>query len=381
MGQPYYDHKHTRHRFAQLTLGTGLRQAQVRGLSPYGENGNVFEQVFHIGGTHFWGHSEFYVDIPMFGSKVYSQGLETGARLLPWPIVEGKIRPSFNVSFVVPEFAINEGAVHNDLLFPLGLGFMYLKKDWIFDLSWSFTKRRSFSYYVSQQEQQSFQLPNTSFSLGIRKMLETTLSAERSWQDGSTQELTDKLATAKRLDGITLAMGISSTWFLKESEYNQEKFPFLEHQIALSPFADLGLGYYFHSRDWQANIAWRGYTLKSEAFTQVQEINRRSLGVEAFKFLGDYHGFVPFIGPIVSYEQLEYDDGTLHHEHSDINAGVTFGWDIRPNRLGVFILRTNLRYYPKLELNMPDGPRFDLSQIELNFIQLVIFPQRIMGYK
>lgn len=379
--QPYANHENTRHRFAQLTLGTGIRQASLSGLEPYGSNGSVFEQVFHIGGTHFWGHSEFYIDIPMFGSKVYSQGMETGAKLFPWPLIQGKLRPCFSLAFSVPEFSINGGAVYNDLLFPLGAGLVYLKNGWVFDLSCSFTKRRSFDYYVTQQEQHSFQLANTNFSLGVRKMLETTLSAERSWRDGSTAELTDKLAAAKRLDGFTLAAGPSSTWFLKKSSYNEERHPFLEHQIALAPFADLGIGYYFHTGDWQTNVSWRTFKLKNQAFGFEQEIERTSLGLEAFKFLGDYYGFVPFIGAIMSYEQLGYNDGAVEHKDDGLNGGVTFGWDIRPNRLGVFILRTNLRYYPKLDLNMPNGLKFDLSQIELNFIQLVIFPQRIMGYR
>ena len=41
-----------------------------------------------------------------------------------------------------------------------------------------------------------------------------------------------------------------------------------------------------------------------------------------------------------------------------------------------WILRTNLRYYPTLQLDLAEGA---LSQqhLEFNFIQLVVYPQRL----
>jgi len=58
-------------------------------------------------------------------------------------------------------------------------------------------------------------------------------------------------------------------------------------------------------------------------------------------------------------------------------AGITFGWDIRPNRAQYFLLRTNLRWYPKLELSVVEGQAVSLNALEFNFIQLVVFPGRM----
>ncbi|MFK8163380.1 MAG: hypothetical protein AB8H12_13040 [Lewinella sp.] len=100
------------------------------------------------------------------------------------------------------------------------------------------------------------------------------------------------------------------------------------------------------------------------------------------KAIGDFHGFVPFIGPILSREQLEFTEAfegeiTQQTTQDKWAAGLTFGWDIRPNRLQVFTLRTNLRWYPKLHLDLANDQQISFGAIEFNFIQLVIYPERL----
>lgn len=109
-------------------------------------------------------------------------------------------------------------------------------------------------------------------------------------------------------------------------------------------------------------------------------IARRSFALEGFAFLGDYHGFVPFVGPVLSLEHLrlhEDDAGTRVTEASrDLLApGVIFGWDIRPTRAGHWLLRTNLRYFPRLRLPEPSGTT-TFDQLEFNFIQFVWYHGR-----
>ena len=112
----------------------------------------------------------------------------------------------------------------------------------------------------------------------------------------------------------------------------------------------------------------------------AQELQRKSIGLEITKFLFDYHGFVPFAGPILTYESLQFDesfDGNFFtRDVNDFAYGLTFGWDIRPNRIQSWILRTNLRLYPKLELET-NSQSIDFSNLEFNFIQLIIFPERM----
>lgn len=80
---------------------------------------------------------------------------------------------------------------------------------------------------------------------------------------------------------------------------------------------------------------------------------------------------MPFLGPHLSYERLSVR-GTVRGDAVLWRPGVTFGWDIRPDRLQSMILRTNLRYTPKLELIVTDGRQVALDQLEINFIQFVI---------
>jgi hypothetical protein len=147
-----------------------------------------------------------------------------------------------------------------------------------------------------------------------------------------------------------------------------------------TPTLDLGAGWYFDKPDLHLNLAYRAGRFDTEAYDYAQENRRRSVALEAYRFLFDYHGFVPFVGPVVSAEWLsvhERDAGTsvFRESRSTAAAGITFGWDIRPTRAQPWILRTNLRYYPRLRLPVPNGEQaFD--QLEFNFIQLVWYPRR-----
>jgi hypothetical protein len=64
-----YTEKQTRHRFAQLNLGLDV-QSSFGGSTKYLDAlGNIqsfnltnsFSPRFLIGGTHFWGHADFYI--------------------------------------------------------------------------------------------------------------------------------------------------------------------------------------------------------------------------------------------------------------------------------------------------------------------------------
>lgn len=74
-----YTKKQTRHRFAQLNIGLGF-QTNLGGSTKYldaRENvqtlilSNSYSPRFLIGGTHFWGHADFYIGIPLFHTIDY----------------------------------------------------------------------------------------------------------------------------------------------------------------------------------------------------------------------------------------------------------------------------------------------------------------------
>jgi hypothetical protein len=169
------------------------------------------------------------------------------------------------------------------------------------------------------------------------------------------------------------------------NDFNSLNYPYLGDIRFSTSFIDYGLGYYIYKPDMHVNIAFRNYKAISEAFDTDQTYHRTSLGLEVYKFLFDNHGFVPFLGPIVSYDwnrlQVEVGDVVdLDHEEKGLRYGVAFGWDIRQDHIQWLILRTNLRYYPGYNLSI-ESERFNFNQLEFNFIQAVFYPSRFRWVK
>ena len=145
--------------------------------------------------------------------------------------------------------------------------------------------------------------------------------------------------------------------------------------------ADFSLGYYLHKPDVNVAVNYRAYSHGADTYGVDQFLRRRSFGLEISKVLFDYHGFTPFIGPVVSAEQLRFRETfeelrTQDQEENKLGLGLTFGWDIRPTRLQSWILRTNLRWYPNLNLELENEEKVNFSNLEFNFIQLVVYPGR-----
>lgn len=194
--------------------------------------------------------------------------------------------------------------------------------------------------------------------------------------------MADSLSREGKLNGLTLAIGPSASMFLKTSDHNAAVAPYLgNHQLA-NVFADLGLGYYFYRPDVQVNLAYRRIRSSISAYDYTQEAERKTLALEAYVFFTDYHGFVPFVGPLIGQEWLkvsEVNPAGVHETEkwAGLKPGITFGWDIRPNRLQAWYLRTNLRWVPNLNVKMSTNKTVTFDQLEFNFIQLVVFPNRL----
>ncbi len=392
--QPYVDGGNTRHRFAQLTLGSDYRFFSGNGtrasvLNTLGQLEH-FELVPHsesrliIGGTHFWGHADFYVAIPIasFGKSGFATGVETGAKYFPWRIEHHRIRPYIGTALLRTSYQQQNGTEQIRLKYPLTAGIVFNHNNHLIELGGGYIPKHSNPYYINTTTSTTIKKHPLWFSIGYKWMIETTLSAEKNWQSGKTKWLTDTLASLKRLNGLTIGVGFSSTFFLQSSEHNESKIPYIDnHKGALTP--DLGIGYYFHKPDLQLNLSYRSMNSKIEAYGFSQVAIRKAISFEAYKFLFDYHGFAAFVGAIASYESLqvkETDQTQIQstEEYSGIKPGLIFGWDIRPNRIQSWYLRTNLRYFPNLNIEMPDGKKVAFDQLEFNFIQLVVFPGRIL---
>lgn len=391
-----YIEKQSSQRFAQLTLGLEAHYIPQGGAAGLDQTTlpSQFIPKFHIGGTHFWGHAEFYVTFPLshFGQKkltedekfFYSPGIETGAKIYPWRIEKNKVRPYFGISMAFNDFSYTgpsgDGSLKSQMTSPLELGLTYQKGPHLLNLGLSYRTNRNVGYHYSRNEESDFSIHPWTMSLGWKYQLETTISAEKWEEQGIDQYVKKKYKEARSLSGFSLAIGPSASFVLGNSAWNSE-IPFLGQHSGMGVFFDFGLGYYYEPWDAHINLAFRQNKTRQTAYDFSQKISRRSSTLEVYKFLFDYHGFVPFIGINWSFEELGLQEADLSNnfsyqtEGSLWTPGITFGWDIRPNEVQTWILRTNLRYIP-LRWDLNDGRKLTLDQLEFNFIQLVWYPSR-----
>ncbi|MDP5169683.1 MAG: hypothetical protein NWR72_05520 [Bacteroidia bacterium] len=397
--QPYSGNRHTRHRFAQLTLGGDLTLMPGMGNSSYLNSSGALSSTsiptqltprLWVGGLHFWGHAEFGVHFPLGGVKfrandalttTYDPGVETIAKWYPWALTNTKIRPYLGFSAQPVSFRQQTGESISlvgpqswRIATPLLTGITLMKGNKLLELGISYNLLQSeLRYPVSPTTIATTKLPPLAISLGYKLMLDTTVGSEKNLQNGKTQETIDKLG--KKLNGWFLGIGPSTAWLVGPSEA-VAGFPSLKTPLVQGVFADVVAGYYWHRPDLNLNFAWRNIRTSTDAYGQTLTQNRRSFAIESTKYFGDYHGFCPFVGPAISYERLSATlDGEANSAFSTsfngFRAGVTAGWDIRPSRLDWFYLRSNLRYFPGLGLDLDSGQRLGFQQLEVNFIQFV----------
>ncbi len=390
--QAYVDGGNTRHRFAQITLGASQRFYPSGGRQWQADAGNsaaLQAEAFSphqstrlvIGGTHFWGHADFLVSFPILQSQTgYNERIETSFRYMPWRVESGKIRPFIGISHQVTAYRKAAGASVSGHRVPLSAGLYYLNGSHLWEIGATYFGEHARDYYFSQQQQARVQMPSLAFSLGYKWMFDTTLSAEKGWKSGRTAYLTDTLAKLDRLDGFTFGMGPSAGFFLTPASNLTAAAPWLgQHRGGM--MLELMAGYYWHQPDLQLSVLYRGMNSEIAAYGSMQQLQRRAVTLEAYHFFADYHGFVPYVGAALSYENWEsrssFDGGTAQvGSHQSLQPGLSAGWDIRPDRLQRWYLRTSLRYFPLQRLNLPNGSSQRVDQLEVNFIQLVILPGR-----
>jgi len=401
-GQVYIE-KQTRHRFAQLNLGVDYQTSiggkttflDAQGLKQSLDLGQLGKPRFLIGGTHFWGHADFLIAIPLGNPKLTKEnqevnaqtGVETLFKYYPLKIQHNKLRPFIGISLPFFNFKQkNENLTygdgpelnHNEVALTGGFNFNYKNHLLEVGVLWNYNNRQD--YYISRTEIDKINTPPLYLNFSYRLMLDTTIDAEKEWESGKTIETTNILAAHKKLDGLFLGTGMSSAFWIGESSYNNITRPYIE-KFSTSISFDHTIGYYFHQSDINIAANFRNFATSTNTYGAYQYLKRKSIGLEATKFLLDYHGFVPFIGPILSYENnrfLERFEGaeTFDVTKKQLSYGVTFGWDIRPNRLQTWILRTNLRWFPDLKLDLNNNTSVSFNNIEFNFIQLIVYPGR-----
>ena len=159
---------------------------------------------------------------------------------------------------------------------------------------------------------------------------------------------------------------------MSKSPYLRANFPYFYDDYSASILPDLTFGRFFHQLDANVNLAYRAYGDRYKGFDAKIRTVRHSIGIESVKFLFNYLGFAPFLGPILSYESLSATVNQTVYTENKVALGITFGWDIRVTKTGTSLLRTNLRYYPNLHMDI-EGQKLMYDHLEFNFIQWVQF--------
>ena len=258
-------------------------------------------------------------------------------------------------------------------------------KQHLFELGVCWNYQNKQDYYISIDAVTEIETAPIFATFSYKFMFETTIALEKDWESGKTEKITKRLNKLKKLNGLYFGAGISSAFWIKKSSYNKTNRPYIgKYNTSIMP--DFTLGYYIHKSDINLAFGYRKYRSHNYGYEAYQFTKRKSLLFEVTKFLFDYHGFVPFIGPTVSYENLNFYEEFEDVRTYDINKkklayGLTFGWDIRPNRITSWILRTNLRWYPNLFVEVEPNQKVSFDNLEFNFIQLIIYPDRIIKRK
>ena len=279
-------------------------------IATFGRSGFLSPAV-NIGATHFWGHADLYVSINTAPIKFGDDDLEnsiymgtfTGLRVFPLKSKTNSIRPYLGYKF--SPFRYKQSNISDEVfkftqvksVFDIGLAIQL--SEFYFTLEYSRVFNPSFNSYVSKTQSVGDRFPSQMFQIGINYMIETTKSAST---DANREA--NRVLSASNKHGLFFGIGPSSAFPMVSSNYVKDLYPFLDDIAFPIIFPDLAIGYHFTKLDLISALSFRSINQNRKAFSFEQSINRNSLILETYKFIGDYHGFVPYIGLGLSFENL-----------------------------------------------------------------------------
>ncbi len=402
-GQVYIDKGKNRYTFAQTTIGYDFDYTPSLGNSQFLNTQNQLEKFYFrnkvsptitITGLHFWGHAEFFTGFSFLNislgksstNYLFNRSAGTGAKIFPFALKTNRLRPFAGFSVAAFKYKKDDAATFRRVEYPVLFGLTYSFKRGMLELGAAYYYANEYNYYISKTEQVKLTTPPLSLNVDFKYYIDFSISSYKRELNGENKRILETLTANKKRSSFFIAVGPAYSFILSRSSYNKEVRPYLDDYKITSIFPDLGIGYYNYGTDAALNLSYRFYSASLNGHGVQQSVNRNSLGLEAYKFLGDYHGFVPFIGPIFSLESIsakEFENGVpiFSKQRDFIAGGIIAGWDIRPTRTDWWGIRTNIRYFPKLESTIDGIKSLNLSQLELNFLQLVIYPNRFGVYR
>lgn len=388
-------------RFAWTTLGGDLTllpgghiELPNRGRTDFGP---TLMPRLTIGGIHFWGHADFYVTFPLplrknfsgapFESVHYAEGIETGGRVYPWRLRAGTLRPYVGISFkplsyghALPETDYEVGFPRNQrFVGPVQAGLTYATPSFLFTGGIHLLRKRNFQYAITPEQETNGAFHALSFTLGVVRYwdLDSDARTERGVQQENLKH--HLLEKNNKMSAFYWAIGPSAALQLGKSPYLKNQHPALYRTLTGGFMLDVALGYHWARPDLNVGLSYRFMGDEIRAFDTRLRLQRHSFMLEAYKFLFNYLGFVPYAGVTLSMENLRLRVNDRQTAEQKPALGLIAGWDIRVTRTGSSLLRTNLRYIPGLALTV-EGERMRFDHLEFNFIQYVRYIGRERFY-
>lgn len=377
--------------------GTADYISRTGGISNTGFGPSAIPRLT-IGGMHFWGHADFYVTFPLpvflaqkpsgFTDWQYRSRVETGARIYPWRLRPGRLSPYAGISvrrlhYGHASVGVDAGRGFPDYerwTSPLQLGVTYTSQKWHFTAGLHYLLNNKFRYALSPTQFGNVTLSPLSFNIGLTRYLDTDqsmASAEGAQRENARLKL---LKEKRRLNAWYLGVGPSSALEVTRSPYVAAYHPYLNDDQSHDVLLDFTFGRYLSKQDLNIGVSYRRMGSRQEAFDTHLRRQRRSFMLEAYKFLGNYHGFVPYIGPTLSLESLSFTANGQRTAEVKPALGIIAGWDIRVTRTNSNLLRTNLRWTPNLYM-IVEEQKVMFNHLEFNFIQWVHFFGRSKVYR
>ncbi len=380
-----YPENYERFSFAQTYLGIGQMSFSEDIETSVLRNGELEEVSLRpnsetrltIGALHFWGFADAYVSFPIRSetkegdlSISYTHGIETGFRFYPIPISLWWVSPFVGIAWNPLNYLQSDDGEK-------GAEITKNRTSWNYGLVWATpigmleagvqkinAHRLKIDYYITRDQAIKVKLPEQSIWAGYKYSFETTAGAA----DPSRIQVTG--------NNLTVGIGGVFAWVQGESSYLEEERPFL-HQEPISDLAlDLAVGWWWREKETQFNISYREFTNSQDAFGLKNTISQTNTSLEVYSFIFDYQGFDPYIGLSLNQVEMSYyerDEGKIVWDKKETvnKPGLITGWDIRPTMNQFFVLRTNIRYTPDLEMELEEGKKVKFYEWELDLIQVV----------
>ena len=394
-----------RYRFAASYFGLSTEfEPQQNSFSYLDDSGNLksgklptqFTPRILIGGTHFWNHADFYISFPMGNFRLkgsskakLSNDVLTGFRVIPFQLKQNRFRPFVGLGFHSKEYrqegANGQSGLYTNWQWFYEGGLIYThKKRSLFGVEMRYFPKNDYRVFYDRNRVQNVSTAPYSFTLSYKLLFDFSSGYISEGSKRFFKQMKADLEKEKNLNTYSIGIGVSALIPLEKSQH-ASRLPFFNDEIEGNIFPEVGFAYYHHRLDASARVSYRPLQQKEETYDYEYNLRNHSIAVEAFKFIADFHGFVPFVGPYVSrdfYHLKETDNGqkVTDLKSTKTGYGIVFGWDIRFTETDHFTLRTNLRYTPDFGYKA-DGYNYTSKGLEFNFIQVVFYPERMKVYK